>query len=131
MNLIEIFIILLVHWMADFVFQTDEQAKNKSNNINALISHTASYSYIWFVTGIIYITFRSNLFTNMEWYNSFSLFKFISITFITHTIIDYFTSKLNSKLWKNNKTHQFFVSIGFDQVLHYVQLFTSYYYLTK
>ena len=29
------------------------------------------------------------------------------------------------------KLHNFFVSVGFNQVLHYVQLFTTYYLLTK
>jgi hypothetical protein len=56
-------------------------------------------------------------------------FYFWLITFVCHTITDYFTSRLNSRLWAKGDVHNFFVSIGFDQVLHYVQLFTTYYLL--
>lgn len=61
----------------------------------------------------------------------FSSAYFWLITFIAHTITDYFTSRLNSKLWSEGKVHNFFVSVGFDQVLHYVQLFTTYYLLKQ
>jgi len=56
---------------------------------------------------------------------------FFLITFVAHTITDYFTSRLNSKLWAEGKVHWFFVSIGFDQILHYIQLFSTYQILTK
>ena len=51
---------------------------------------------------------------------------FVIITFICHTVTDYFTSRLNSKLWAKGDVHNFFVSVGFDQVLHYAQLFLTY-----
>lgn len=51
---------------------------------------------------------------------------FLLGTLVCHTITDYFTSRLNTKLYKANKIHEFFVSIGFDQILHYVQLFGLY-----
>jgi hypothetical protein len=54
---------------------------------------------------------------------------FVWITFLSHTIQDYFTSRLNSRLWAKGDTHNFFVSIGWDQVLHYTQLLLTYYYL--
>jgi len=52
MNLIEIFSILLIHWVADFVLQTDKQAKGKSKNWNDLLSHTVSYTGVW----ILFVT---------------------------------------------------------------------------
>lgn len=47
---------------------------------------------------------------------------FAGITFITHTITDYFTSKINAYLWANKMEHTFWSSIGFDQFLHHLQL---------
>jgi hypothetical protein len=122
MTLIEIFLILIIHWFADFVLQTDKQAKGKSKNWTDLINHTYVYSMIWMIIGcILYII-------NLIDFN-FPLFTLI--TWVIHTITDYFTSRLNSKLWEEGKTHSFFVSVGFDQILHYVQLFSTYYFLTK
>jgi hypothetical protein len=127
MNLIEIFSILLIHWIADFVAQTDSQAKNKSKNNLFLVAHTLNYSMIFFMgIAILY----ASIYGSGEKVFWFSLW-FTIITFICHTITDYFTSRLNSKLWEQGKVHNFFVSIGFDQVLHYVQLFTTYWLLTK
>ena len=128
MNLIEIFSILLIHWFADFVMQTDKQAKGKSSNWNDLISHTLTYSLIWFIP--LYIVIFSG-YTREEVGWSQWMLLFIPITFIFHTITDYFTSRLNSRLWSEGKVHNFFVSVGFDQVLHYIQLFLTYYLLVK
>jgi hypothetical protein len=120
------FLIIVIHWIADFVMQTDKMAKGKSNNSFDLIHHTATYSAFW----MICIQFLWNQNHNTEWVLLTTL-KFTLITFISHTIQDYFTSRLNSKLWAKGDVHNFFVSIGFDQVLHYAQLFLTFYILNK
>jgi hypothetical protein len=109
------------HWFADFVMQNGEDAKNKSHDLIALIRHTTTYSLLWFP---IIVLLGSNGVI------------FIGITFILHTLTDYFTSKHTSKQYaKGNfggeapRGMDFFVTIGFDQVLHYVQLFSTYYLL--
>jgi len=126
-TLTEIFSILIIHWIADFVLQTDKQAKGKSKNWSDLLKHTYNYSTIWIFASCLLIGFTNKTQT-AQWYMLHSL-AFASITFIAHTITDYFTSRLNSKLWAKGDVHNFFVSIGFDQVLHYIQLFTTYYLL--
>lgn len=118
----------MIHWFADFVMQTDKQAKGKSNNWNDLISHTLTYSLIWFIP--LFIVIFSGYTREEVGWSQWTLL-FIPITFIFHTITDYFTSRLNSKLWIEGKVHNFFVSIGFDQVLHYVQLFLTYWFIVK
>lgn len=123
-GLIELFFILIVHWIADFICQTDEQAKNKSKSNIALLTHTSIYTVVWIVAlfAIYYIYPILDPFTTL---------KFAIVTFILHTITDYFTSRLNTKLYKEGDIHNFFVSVGFDQVLHYVQLILTYYYLKE
>jgi len=116
MNLIEIFSILLIHWFADFVLQTDKQAKGKSKNWSDLLSHTFYYSLCWLIIGI----------GLSGWLGIKEVVLFSTITFIAHTITDYFTSRLNAKLWAKGDVHNFFVSVGFDQFLHYLQLFLTY-----
>lgn len=126
MSLIEIFSILLIHWFADFVLQTDKQAKGKSKNWSDLLLHTFNYSLVWLLFGVI-----SSLWFSQEYHILIGnrLSYFFIITFVAHTITDYFTSRLNSRLYAKGDIHNFFVSVGFDQVLHYVQLFLTYYYL--
>ena len=124
MSLGLIFSIIFIHWVADFVLQTDWQAQNKSKNNRALLSHTYNYSLVWYCVGVFYVMNDPN-------YVQWTLSLFVLITFVAHTITDYFTSRLNSKLWADKKVHYFFVSVGFDQVLHYIQLFTTFYFLTK
>ena len=131
--------IILIHWLADFVFQTDKMAKGKSKNWSDLLSHTGTYSFVWlFIGGCIYLQqFRPydpeyNKIMNIYW--SYWIPRgilFVFITFIAHTITDYFTSRLNSKLWAKGDVHNFFVSVGGDQLLHYTQLLLTYYILTK
>lgn len=123
MTLTEIFSIIIIHWVADFIMQSDYDAKNKSKFFHALFSHTITYSSCWFI--IILLFGYINKTQTTEWYVLNTLF-FVGITFVCHTITDYFTSRLNSKLWAKGDVHNFFVSVGFDQVLHYVQLFLTY-----
>lgn len=111
-----ILVILILHWIADFVLQTDWQAQNKSKNNLALTQHVFTYSMVWIGFSIVMAIATGN--------NAWSWFG--PITFVTHWITDYFTSRLNSRLWADKKVHYFFVSIGFDQVLHYTQLLLTY-----
>lgn len=119
-SLTTLFTILILHWIADFILQTDKQAKGKSHDNKQLLSHTITYSVV--MASSVLFLFDVNL---------WQFLGFGIITFIAHTITDYYTSRLNSKLWAKGDTHNFFVSVGFDQVLHYVQLFLTYYILFK
>ena len=123
------FIIIVIHWFADFVLQTDKQAKGKSKNWADLLSHTLTYSLVWFVVGFIWVILSKLNLVGLYGCDFGFVVKFCIITLIAHTITDYFTSRLNSKLWNEGKVHYFFVSIGFDQLLHYAQLFLAFYFL--
>ncbi|MEP7321888.1 MAG: DUF3307 domain-containing protein [Saprospiraceae bacterium] len=103
--------ILFIHWLADFVLQTGHQAITKCNNLTSLLSHTLVYSLCWLV---LWPMLGLN-----------TLF-FIGITFLAHTFTDFFTSKLNSKYRLEKKERELFISVGFDQFLHYVQLILTY-----
>jgi hypothetical protein len=109
-------IILFIHWVADFVCQTHWQATNKSKDNEALTWHVIYYSTIWLISCTIYCMITGN----------WLMILFPLITFICHWITDYFTSRLNSKLWAKGDVHNFFVSVGFDQFLHFAQLFLTF-----
>lgn len=115
--------VILLHWFADFVLQTHWQATNKSTNPNALIAHTAIYSTVIAVASLLYYGVIFGL-------PALALVV-LWATFVLHTATDYVTSKINSWFWKKGDVHNFFVSVGFDQVLHYSQLFGTYYLIDK
>jgi len=119
--------LLFIHWVADFVMQTDKMAQGKSKNNLDLLNHTLTYSgaFVAFLMPLVGYLFGYN---EQVWLN---VFAFGGITLIIHTIQDYTTSRINSKLWAEKKVHWFFVSIGFDQFLHFAQLILTYKLLFK
>lgn len=113
-----ILITIISHWIFDFLFQTDYMGNNKSKDIFALLSHTMVYSVLWLIPMTLLLGLEKAV-------------AFAGITFLIHTLTDYFTSKLTHKLYNYNLIRLFFNVIGGDQVLHYIQLFFTYYLLTK
>lgn len=118
--------ILVVHWIADFILQSDEDAKGKSVYMKNLVSHTGAYSIFWIAPLMIYGMIFSWSNPRIIPHYFHMVFDFVIITFILHTITDYFTSRLNARLWQQEKRHEFFIAIGFDQILHYLQLWFTF-----
>lgn len=134
MNLIEILSITSIHWVSDFIFQDERWAINKSKNFYALLNHTFVYSILWYLPLVFLTKYNTNHSLNNIPYEAL---LFVIITFIFHTTTDYFTSKIVSKKFENKHYGSAipnlgaFTIIGFDQVLHYFQLFITYYILFK
>jgi hypothetical protein len=136
MSLIEIFSIIIIHFIADFIMQDEKWALGKSKNWNDLLFHTFTYSFLWWIpVMMIALSLQTSNELISETMNKGVLF--ILITFICHTITDYFTSRIVSKKFAEGKygsaipNFGAFTLIGGDQVLHYIQLFATYYYLIK
>lgn len=115
-----IFILLFIHWIADFVLQTDYQAKNKSTSKLVLLQHVLSYTLVF---GLLIIGVA------LEYYSLLNYFYFLLITGTSHFVTDYFTSKVTKKLYNEGDIHNFFVVVGFDQFLHFIQLILTYNFL--
>lgn len=101
--------ILFLHWYCDFSLQTPWQAENKSKNNLALLSHVATYTLGMFL-GLLLFFGDQFKFENIFFYS-------IANGFV-HFCIDYTTSRVTSSLYKQQKVHDFFVVIGFDQFMH-------------
>lgn len=134
-NIYIIFAIIFIHWIADFVLQTDQQATKKSTSNYWLTAHVSTYACTWFFACLFYCAYLDGFNWTQRGVNL--VFVFPTITFVCHWITDYCTSRLNTKLLPKKEehptdkgyfkqvggnVHNFFVSIGFDQILHYVQL---------
>ena len=110
--------VIAMHWVADFVLQTDWQAKNKSKDNFALLFHVITYTICIFVCGIFLLTELTP--QNIKMWGLWAL-----ANGIIHFGVDYVTSRINTYLWSKGRVHDFFVMVGFDQVIHYACLFGS------
>jgi Protein of unknown function (DUF3307) len=101
-------LLLVVHWIADFVLQTHWQAQNKSKRLDALARHVFVYTaMLLFMTPIIF---------SHGSYRGWCLFVFFNG--ILHFGTDYFTSRWTSRLYIKQDWHNFFVVVGLDQLIH-------------
>jgi hypothetical protein len=121
-----------LHWLADFVFQTDEMAKNKSTSWKWLAAHILTYGSVLF-TGL-YIVALANCTAPFEIMTMLVMAGLVGAytlaNMILHMAIDAVTSRITSKLYKDGKTHQFFVVIGIDQFLHLACLIWTFAWVT-
>lgn len=119
-EILALLVILVTHWLADFVLQSDNIAKNKSKSIKILLTHGFQYSLVWGICLFLLLLPR------LDKEAIIFISAFVSITVITHSVVDFFTSKINSFLLSKGKTHEFFIVVGLDQILHYIQLYLTF-----
>ena len=99
------FVALLgVHWVADFVLQTHWQATNKSKNNVALLHHVTTYTAVFSIGALVLFGAAGG--------------PFAAVNGILHFSTDYCTSRATSRLYAKQDYHNFFVVIGFDQLIH-------------
>ena len=111
--------LLTVHFVADFVLQSDWMAQNKSRDNRALGLHVLTYT-VALLFGAVPLVFiidypgdpvagdRGGLFVGL----------WIVLNGAAHLATDYITSRINSRLWAVKEVHWFFVGVGFDQLIH-------------
>ena len=107
--------LLAVHWFADFVLQTHWQAQNKSKNLNALARHVGVYSAALLIA--IPWIFPGDLRDHVSRWLAFTV-----LNGILHFGTDFLTSRASAIFSKNGDWHNFFVVVGFDQLIHQLTL---------
>lgn len=133
-----IYTLLVAHFVADFLCQTDWMALNKSKRWDALALHVGVYAVVLVLVLAV---------AGYDWSPAASrgLALFVWVNAAAHFVQDAITSRINARLWFFRPTycggrgpvpvphfeaaggnrHWFFVAIGFDQLLHYVVLFVT------
>ena len=112
-----IFIVLLfAHWLADFVYQSDWMAKNKSKRIDALLLHVWVYMSIIALFALPILGLVNGII-------------FILVNGAAHFCIDFVTSRISSKFFADQDYHNGFVIVGLDQWIHQAIMGVSILYL--
>lgn len=101
-------VLLAAHWLADFVLQTGWQAQNKSKRLDALARHVATYTAVLTAVSIVLFGAAGVLFALANG--------------ILHFATDFFTSRWSARLYAKQDWHNFFVVVGFDQLIHQATL---------
>jgi len=115
-NIWAVIILLFLHWLGDFVLQTDAMARGKSISTSFLLEHTAAYSLVFLMVCAPAVSIL----------NSPGLVYFAPVTFVVHTIQDYFTSRINKRFIEAGENHEYYVCMGLDQLFHLIQLILTY-----
>lgn len=99
-------VVLFVHWFADFVCQSNWMAQNKSKRWDALAWHVFIYTLVFALLPLVDL---------VPW-------SWLMINAGVHFIVDAITSRITAHLWRQQRTHEFFVVIGLDQFIHTLTL---------
>ena len=102
-------ILIWLHFIADFILQTDKMAINKSSSNRWLGLHVSVYTVPFF------------------WFG----WRFALVNGAAHFVTDWLTSRGTSYLWKKEERHWFFALIGLDQAIHMTTLFLTYRWLCR
>lgn len=114
-------LIVLAHFLGDWLWQSRDMALRKSSEIKVLIEHVSRVGLI--LTVPAYIIFDSFV----------PLVIWITINLVLHAIQDWFIWKIAAKVFlKSCKTKEeaynkqaFWNIVGLDQFLHYFVYFTT------
>lgn len=127
----QIIILLLIHWVADFLCQTKEMAMGKSTSNVWLLKHVGTYTSVYFIVFSVLLLIVPSKVIVLQ---TIGFLQFISITFVCHFLTDYFTSRWTKHLREKEKYYgfpSFFSVLGLDQFLHALQLILTYEYCIK
>lgn len=139
-----VYVLLVTHFVADFLCQSDWMALNKSKDWWALLSHVGMYAAVLIAGVSIWLVWTIGARAPMP--HGTEMFWVVNTA--AHFVQDAITSRITSRLWfvqivpvppisigdecygfaaraDLRKRHWFFVTIGFDQLLHYVTLFVT------
>ena len=132
LELVLVLQLLFAHWVSDFVLQSGWMATNKSRNWLALTAHVGTYTASMGVIMLLLSIVMATVAVDYDMFGAVLLAItptafaiWILINGALHFITDAVTSRITTKLWLKGDMHNFFVVVGFDQLVHYVCLFTT------
>lgn len=116
MNTTIIISLLVIHYIADYLFQTREQGNGKATSLYLLAEHVFTYMNVFGLgLGVMLLTGLAPTIGSHIWI-------FMWLTFVLHFATDFITSKATKILWAQKKEYATFAVMGLDQLIHTVGL---------
>lgn len=112
--------ILWAHFFADYVVQPGQWAENKWHSNIALGKHILVYMLSLFLW--VWLSIASDYPLDALPY----FIGWVGINGIAHFFTDYVTSRDSHMYWQEKDYKMFFITLGMDQLMHYVVLFITY-----
>ncbi len=109
-------LLLLIHFAGDFLFQSTDMAINKATSLKWLSIHIGVYTFILFIGSIVLFGLNAAV-------------VYALINGGIHFVTDFFTSKMNARLYARENKKWYYTGIGFDQFTHGASLLLTYDYL--
>lgn len=110
--------IMLSHYVADFLAQTEWMASGKSKSIIPLASHIFVYSIVMLIMMAAILPLKGG-------FNESQLLMFIGINAVLHFVTDYISSRASSKAYAKKDLRTFWAVIGADQLAHFLGFILS------
>lgn len=123
-DLLLIIIVMGFHFVFDFVLQSDEDSKNKYWSLHHLNNHVTTYAL-----GLLLCSAVLRACGYFD--DAVQAFLWFLCNAGFHWSTDYVTSRINHHYISKNEIHNFFVSVGADQYIHYTTLFTTYLFVLQ
>ena len=108
--MVTIAVIVVGHYIADFLMQSTWQATNKSHNIYALSQHIYVYSLTLLLTILPLVLLLP--------IGLSQLLSYVVLNGALHFATDFVSSKLSNKAFKEGNIPRFWAIIGADQMVH-------------
>ena len=112
--------VMFLHFLADFVFQSDEMAQNKYNSLYWLTYHIGTYGLVLSLG--LHLVGISTVFEAISFEG---MWLYLLVNMGLYFMVDFVTSKITHHYWDKKEVHKFFVTIGFDQFLHFACLYLT------
>ena len=111
--------VLCIHFIADFIFQSERVAKGKSTSKAILFEHVLTYGIVFFMLNLpLAMVYPLGVLGAVIWVN-------IGL----HLGVDWVTSKIVRSYFMKDDTHMAFVFIGLDQLIHTLFIVLTFAYL--
>lgn len=98
-------LVMLFHFLADFVCQSHEMATKKATSLTWLLIHIGAY------TAVLFLCMWPTIGLN-------AALTFCSLNGLLHLVTDFFTSKGTRHFFQKGDYHNGFVVVGIDQFIH-------------